>query len=213
MVHTAAYLASLGTFILHAPYETLTVSFADDAPLTDESFDVWIPNMSMYSPRGTTAPLCQRIIGLVKRPRTVPGKTLYASPSTVAYALCLLVRFRISGLQLNVDMDELIAISVFIAYKFLIDWGEGQRSHWAVSLGMSGQRMGVVERGFQEALHYNAWIKNVEFHRKVGRMDLLWDETLEQQAMESRPAPPDFVLKMFGKRLWQSFIPRWGVKK
>lgn len=200
MAHTAAYLASLGTFILRAPTQTLTIVFEDEFPITDECFGLWVPNVSQYSPHNTTARLCQRIFGLIKRPKTVAGKTVYASSSTVPYALCLLVRFRFLGLHLNVDIDELIAISVFIAYKFLIDWGEGQRSHWAVSLEMAGRRLGVVERGFLEALHYNAWIKDVEFHRLVGRMDLLWKEILEKQAMESRSPPPEFVLKMFGKR-------------
>lgn len=200
MTHTAAYLASLGTFILRAPTEILTPVLEDDIPLTDESCYPCIPNMSQYSPRGTTTRLCQRIVGLVKQPKTVAGNTVYTSPSTVAYALCLLVRFRLSGYRFLVGIDELIAISVFIAYKFLIDWGEGQRSHWAVSLEMSGRRMGGVERSFLEALQYNAWVKNDDFRRSVGRMDLLWEETLEKQAMELRPAPPDFVLKTFGKR-------------
>lgn len=200
MTHTAAYLASLATFILRASTETLAVVFDDEVLLTDEFFDSWVPSTSQYSPRGTTIRLCQCIIGLVKQPKIVAGKTVYASSSTVAYALCLLVRFRSLGHQFPVDVDELIALSVFIAYKFLIDWGEGQRSHWAVSLEMSGRRMDVVERSFLDALHYNAWIKNAEFHRVVGRMDLLWEETLEEQAMKLRPTPPDYVLKIFGKR-------------
>lgn len=199
MTHTAAYLASLSTLILRTPTENLSLVFGDDIPLTDEIFDTLFPGVSQYRPSDTTTRLCQRIVRLIKQPKLVAGKTVYASPSAIAYASCLLIRIRCSGYQFVIDIEGLIGLSVFVAYKYLIDWTEGQRSHWARSLEMSGRRMGIVERSFLEAFQYKAWIKDDDFRRLVGRMDLLWKETLESQAMESRPAPPDFVFKKFGK--------------
>lgn len=196
MAYTAAYLASMGTFILRAPPATLTTMFESSTPEA-LAFIPLLSGTAQYRPRDTTIRLCQRLMCVLKQPRYFASEPVSASPAIVPYALCLLVRFRLLCAWWQVDDDELLSIAVFVAFKFLNDWA-ARRRYWAVALEMSEPKMGVVERGFLQALQYRVWVQDGEFARWEARMEGLWGQVLERQMMEARSPPPNFVVRLFG---------------
>lgn len=191
MTDTATFLATLGTFILCTPLNTLTDTFRSN-PF--EPSDLLCQISTTFQPRDSTSRLCQRIVRWLQQPTAVEGRDpVVASPSTIPLALCLLVRFRLACAKPQTTNDELLATAVFVAYKFLVDGGEERRSRWAVALEMGEGRMGVVERGFLETLGHGVWVRDGEFLMCVGRMEWLWEEGLEELAMAARPMPPRFA--------------------
>jgi hypothetical protein len=154
--------------------------------------------MSQLRPRDATTQLCQRIVRLLKQPKVVPGvEDVYASPSTIPYALCLITRFRLACAWPEIGEDELIIMSVYTSYKFLVDWGGERLSRWGLSLEMSGSRLAAIERGFLKGIDYGVWIRDSEFSGVLKRAEMLWKDSMEKEAKLARPLPPDFVLKRF----------------
>ncbi|KAF2131284.1 hypothetical protein P153DRAFT_364887 [Dothidotthia symphoricarpi CBS 119687] len=186
--HTATYLSRISLFILRAPHSTLTAAFDPHSNCPISSLTITQP-----SPSPATNQTCQTLLRILHDPNA------RASPATIPYALCLLLRFRDASDALPIPFAPphlLITIAVYISFKILRDGGDApgrpnQYSdkvlmcfgvdalrHWCWHVGVKKRELEDLERNFLEVLQFRVWVRNEEYARLEARMRGLWEEVL-----------------------------------
>lgn len=188
MAYSGHYLAKFGTLILCASRQTVATVFHDDFEFQDnnDNFDDIVAKVHRKpwaQPQCSTIALCERIVHLLEHTKAAAGGNHPGTnPSIIAFALCLLVRFRLEGKNVVHAKNSLIATSVYVAYKFLTDGGAIKIRDWTQALDMLGPLV-ELERNFLIVLGHNAWVCNSVYEQYVGRMEMLWGEALEKDTM------------------------------
>lgn len=182
--YTAAFLARLSMFILHAPLAKVRSIFISPLKCDSVPQDIDV-NCALPQSDALTSATCQRLLRMLNWPRA------NASSDTVPLALCLLLRFRFACISCEDVTDDpsdamrddvLIAISVHLAYKWLTDGGEVNIQHWAVPLQLNKKHLIEAEREFLGMIGYSVWVKNEEYFAFKGKAEDLWKSFLKKIA-------------------------------
>jgi hypothetical protein len=218
--YTAPLLARLSMFILHAPLATVE-SALSPISTSDGELSHIDPNSDVLRPNKLTNAMRQCMLRLLKELTLKFPCADHPSPDTIPLALCLLFchcvalastsqpehvpKYNYFGtdrpnsarvsplLGSRLIHVTLVALSVCIAYKFLINesyWVNLQ--HWMQPLELNSQSALEGGRYFLDTIHYGGWVWQDECKRLKGTFDGLWEELFSKA---TRPASPAFLLR------------------
>ncbi|KAF1840668.1 uncharacterized protein K460DRAFT_436171 [Cucurbitaria berberidis CBS 394.84] len=186
--YTAAFLARLSTFILHAPLDIVSSIFTLSSKCDGEPLRI-DPNCMALQPDTLTSATCQRLLRMLNLP------VAHASPSTIPLALHLLFRFRLASHGEDASdassdgMGDgvLVAVSIYIAYKWLMDGGEENTKRWTEALGMNNEYFVYTEIQLLGRIEYRVWVQDEEYVGFKGKAEELWEGVFKKAA---RPTVP-----------------------
>ncbi|KAF2833489.1 hypothetical protein CC86DRAFT_365377 [Ophiobolus disseminans] len=92
----------------------------------------------------------------------------------------------------NIGDETRIAISVYLAYKFLTECPIESLEKWALTLETSKKCLVKAERQFLAVLGHRLWINDDGYVMIKSKLDELWEQVHSKAA---KPVPPTFLAK------------------
>jgi hypothetical protein len=156
--YTAPYLSYLANLILTTPHPSLRTLF-------DASVSISSHLISSVSPSPSLNALTQRVIHILNLP------VFAASVSTVPYALCLLLRYRlVPHPSFSYSDETLLTVCILLAHKFLTDAYLPLR-RFAAAVDVQVRDLVGAEKEVLGLIGYGVWVEDEEFEEWTGVMD------------------------------------------